>query len=304
MGLLLLACASPEPEPAGDDAPSTEATDPGPMAPLFSFVVLADPHVSAAEASENEARLAAAVEWIAENAEARDVAVVILVGDIAWDDGFDAARAVLDTLPVPWVPVLGDNEIQFGDEEAFDAAFASQYAGLAQELDGWQRGTTPVDNPEIGAPSWIQDFSFDIDGVHFVGLDWCTRHLGGIEGEMADLHDFDGGTLRWLEDDLHALPEGPSDRVAFFSHHPMHLSPGAFDLAEIEALDALLATWDDAIYANFAGHYHVNGEEVDTGRPLDVYVTDATWDDAIDLRVVSVEANAAEVRWTHEIVGL
>jgi hypothetical protein len=303
MLVALLACAEPEPAPVVDDpAPAEEVTEAGPMEPLFSFVVLADPHVTSE--GDHADRLAQAVSWIGENAEARDIRVVLIVGDIAWDEGFAVARDRLDALPVPWVPVLGDNEVQFGDEQAFDEAFAAQYTKLGQTLDGWTRGSTPVDNPDVGAPSWMQNFGFDVEGVHLVGLDWCTRHLGGLAGEMADLHDFDGGSIRWLAEDLAGLPAGPSRRVALFSHHPMHLSPGAFDLAEIEALDALLATYDDAVYANFAGHYHVNGEEVDVGRPLDIFVTDATWDDEVEFRVVTLTGNADEIAWSHEIVAL
>ena len=290
-----LACAEIESE-------SGDATVVGPFEPRFTFAILADPHVS--DASENLDRLDQAVAWIADNAEIEDIQLTLILGDIAWSEGFPYADESLSALPMPWVPILGDNEIQFGGEQTYDDTYSDQYAALATQLDHFTRGETPIDNPEYGQPSWFQNLSFDFGEVHFVGLDWCTRHIGGLEGEAADLHDFSGGTLRWLESDLQSLSDGPDERVIFASHHPMHLSPGGFDLTEVDTVDTLLSSWDDAIYANFAGHYHFNEEEVDTDRPLDIYVTDATWDDVNTIRLVSVEGNGAEMKYTHRFVEL
>ena len=268
--LLFLACA--DPESVADTATTALA---GPWEPRFTFAILADPHVS--DASANLARLQAANAWLSENAVAEDIQLVLILGDIAWYDGFPLVTDAFSVLPMPWVPILGDNEVQLGDEQTFDATFAAQYTVLSGQLDNFTRGSTPVDNPEYGVASWFQNLSFDYGEVHFAGLDWCTRHIGGIEGEMADLHDFSGGTLPWLAADLATLDEGPSD---------------------------LLRTWDDAIYANFAGHYHFNGEEVDSGRPLDVYVTDAVWDDELTIRLVDVEGNGVAMRYTHRLIEL
>lgn len=299
---LLLACTSVDDR---DVEVPTEGADTGEAAlqPVFSFVVLADPHVTGP--GDNADRLAAAVAWIADEHEARDIELVLIVGDIGWtDEGLAQAYDTLSDLPIPWVPIVGDNEIQLGSEEGFDTTFGPQYAALADELENFRRGDTPVDNPEIGAPSWFQDVAFDHRGVHFVGLDWCTRATGGLEGEMADLHDFEGGTWGWLESDLAGIGEGPDDRVVFGSHHPMHMSPGAFDIAEVEALDALLFTYEDAIFADYAGHYHGNGEEADPDRPLEVIVTDATWDDENTLRLVDVSGNDARFAYDDTLVEL
>lgn len=292
--LVLLACA--------DDDAVVDSGDPGPVVPLFSFAVFADPHVTAE--GENADRLRAAIDWVNVNASAESIEAVVIVGDTAWGGGEALAFEILSTLSVPWVPVLGDNEVQYGSEQSFDTVFSPQYQVLANTFEGFERAATPVDNPQYGTPSWFQDFSFNHRGVHLVGLDWCTRHVGGIEGEMADLHDFEGGSWQWLAGDLEALPEGPDDRVVFFSHHPMHLSPGAFDLAEIELLDGLLSAYDDAVFANFAGHYHVSGDESDPARPLDVYVTDALWDDVNTLRLVAVSGNATALHYAQSLVEL
>ncbi len=292
--LSILACATAE--------PSADSADPGPVEPLFSFAIFADPHVTGE--GENAERLRAAIDWVNVNADVDDIDLVVIVGDIGWAGGETLAFEILSTLAVPWVPVLGDNEVQYGSEQSFDQVFAVEYAALAATFENWDRAATPVENPEYDKQSWFQDFSFDHGGAHFVGLDWNSRHLGGIEGEMADLHDFDGGSWRWLATDLEGLAAGPDNRVLFFSHHPMHLSPGAFDLAEIDLLDGLLNTYDDAVFANFAGHYHVSGDESDPARPLDVYVTDALWDDINTLRVVAVSGNEAALSYEQRLVEL
>ncbi len=295
--LLLLAC-TPSPGHTGDSA-----VDAGPVEPLFSFVVFADPHVTADD--EHAERLRTAVKWVNDNAEAEGIELLFIVGDIGWGDvGVDLANELLGALSVPWVPVLGDNEVQYGSEERFDAVFSLQYAALAEQFEGFDRAATPVDNPDYGLQSWFQDFSFDHRGLHLVGVDWNSRHIGGLEGEMADLHDFEGGSWEWLASDLEQHGEGANDSIVFFSHHPMHLSPGAFDLEEIDLLDGLLAAYDDALYANFAGHYHVNGDEADPARPIEVHVTDAIWDDTLTLRQVDVTGNAAVAEYTHTLVEL
>lgn len=304
MLLLLLACADPPEDPAGadsgDPAEADTAAEEAPYEPVFAFALLADPHVTSE--GDNLARLEAAVAWLDANAGPRGITLALVVGDIAWADGFSLAHGALDALPFPWVPVLGDNEIQYGNEDDFEAAWADQYTTLAGQLDNWKRTGVTVDNPVDGVTSRFQNATFDHHGVHFVVTDWNSRIVGTIEGEMADLHDFDGGTLPWLEDDLAALGEGPRDRVVFASHHPMHMSPGAFNVAEADELDALLEIYEEAIYASFAGHYHVNADEQDAGRPIEVYITDATWDDTIAVRVVQVDGNGAAFRYTHELI--
>lgn len=297
--LLLLACASP----TSDSGVAEGDVEEGPLVPLFTFAIVADPHVTTP--GVNADRLAQALDWIDTNREAQDIQLVIVVGDIGWgDEGLALSHDLLASLTVPWVPILGDNEIQYGSEEGFDTTYAEHFATLGATLENFRRGSTPVDNPEYGVPSWFQDLSFDFRGVHFIGLDWCSREIGTIYGEMADLHQFAGGTWGWLEADLAELGEGPIDRVVLASHNPMHLSPGAFDLAEIDTLDALLAAYDDALYANFAGHYHATGEDPPSDRPIGVYVTDATWDDELSIRLVAVSGNDARITYEHTLVTI
>jgi len=267
----------------------------------FSFVVMADPHI--AGVGDHVDRLHATVGWINTNAVADDLAFVLIVGDIAWGDGLEKITPILEELDIPYVPIIGDNVIQVGDEEKFETVFSAQYQRLSGQLDNWRQAPVMMDNPDILAPSWLQNIAFQYNGVHFFGLDWCTRHVGGVFGEMADLHDFDSGTLPWLQAELSGLPAGVSDDVIFVSHHPMHLSPGAFDAAEMETLLGTINPSLERVYANIAGHYHINYEASVEGG-YDLFVTDAIHDDENMLRIVSVRQDASGTAYVHTLVTI
>ncbi len=303
--LALLAALLGCPPPAGEDTQDSEPVDTGemePLEPLFSFAVLADPHLYGS--ADNDARAEAAVAWVNEHAGERGIELVILVGDIAWNTGTETAPGLFAELAVPWVPVTGDNEIQSSDEEAFYLAFEPQWQALGGELDSFAYAPMPVDNPEHDAQSWFTNLVFQHRGVTFIGLDWCSRTIGGVFGEMADLHDFDGATFDWWLAALEGVDETTRDSVVMFSHHPMHLSPAAFDLAEMETLEtASTASWPQ-IHASLAGHYHMDGDEVLDSGAWEVFVTDATWDDENRLRVVDVSSNGRLFAYEHELVAV
>ena len=254
---------------------------PPPDDPLFSFAVIADPHVTGNAASENALRLANCVEWINANEEENLIELVAVVGDVAWASGLATAKQILDDLTVPYLPVIGDNEIQSGYEEGFDTTFAPQYDSLAGTLENWQRPATPVWNPEIGDVSYLQNFSFDHRGLHFMGIDWNTRTIGGLEGEQADLHDFEGGTFPWFTGDIEACNKEFGENIIMFSHHPMHVAPvlpvevAAFSPEEDGIVEAVTGGYGDHVYANLAGHYHVDWQEYRSVGQYEIYVTRA-----------------------------
>jgi len=97
----------------------------------FSFAILADPHIVGNP--DHAARLTAAVEWINGEAQGRSIELVFVLGDIAWGNGFGAARDMLDDLSMPYLPLTGDNEIQVGNEEDYDTAWAPHYLAVAPE---------------------------------------------------------------------------------------------------------------------------------------------------------------------------
>jgi hypothetical protein len=288
----------PDAPDADDVGPDDEDAAEPPMEPLFTFAIVADPHVTGS--GENADRLAADVEWINTHAHERMIEVVLALGDLGWDDGLELSRQLLDELEVPYVPIIGDNEVQAGDEEAFEATFSQRYDLLATTFGGWQRAAAPVWNPEAGQESWFTNMAFDHRGVHFVGVDWCARGVSGLEGEMGDLHDFDGGTWQWFEGVFGALPKDAVESIVLFSHIPMHF--GAFWLDEMNAIEGLLGPFADAVYADFAGHVHITYEQAVPGGGYVVYVTDATFDDENTIRLVQVEGNGVRFAYTHELI--
>jgi len=295
--LALVACAAPAP----DDDDDTGPVPPGELEHRFSFAILADPHVTAP--GDHLERLEATVAWIDEHADERQIELVLVVGDIAWSGGMELARDALDELDMPYVPLIGDNEVQVGEEEDYDVVFGPRFDGLADVTDGFARAPLPAWDPEREADTWLQNLTFQHRGVTFVGMDWASRE-GGLIGETAELHDYDGGSWPHFQEWLADLPEGPDEDVVLASHHPMHASPGAFALLEMDEIMAVTGPLADRVFGNFAGHYHFDGEEPSPDGSYEIFVTDATWDDEITIRLVEVWGNAARFEYRQELVVL
>ena len=111
----------------------------------FTIAVLADPHVSGNP--EHTARLQA-VTWINEHAEERQIELVPVLGDVGWGEGLATAKDLLERLSVPYLPIIGDNEISYGDEASFADVFAPQMEWLAGNTEDWNYGGQSVWNPE------------------------------------------------------------------------------------------------------------------------------------------------------------
>ncbi len=264
--------------------------------PLFSFGVIADPHVYGGPTSENAVKLAAVVDWINTNKD-QDIyrlELIVVVGDLGGGSGLATAKDILDGLTIPYVPLIGDNETH-GDEELFDTTFAPQYAALAGILEGWSKEPTPVWNPEWEKDSWFQNFSFDYQGLHFTAADWATRGGTGWEGEQADLHDFSGGTWPFFTNDIETCQKESQENIVMLSHHPMHVTPiipdvevASFSTDEVDTIEAFTAVHGDHVYADMAGHYHVDWTEDRPDGQYELYVTAAIHLGVKNLRVVKV----------------
>ena len=301
---LWMGCAGSEAvEPEQDDSQEDSAVeDSGAVALpfLFSFAVLADPHISTG--AEHQERLAAAVGWINDSAAAESIELVVVVGDIGWGDGLPIARDLLDALEMPYLPIIGDNEIHFGDEQRFDEVFASHYALLSDTFGGWRRGTVEAWNPVHEQTSWFQNTSFEYRGLRWVGLDWCSRDDNSLLSEFAEVHDFAGGTWPFFADELGALGEDGAERgdVLLFSHHPMHL--GAFNSAQMADITGLTGPIHQRIAGAWAGHLHLDAEVVVEEGGYTVWVTDATWDDVNTVRLVKVYGDGERFEYDQELI--
>jgi len=276
-----------------------------PADPLYSFAVIADPH--ACSDGVNRERLADCVEWVNANAEANTIELVFVVGDIAWGgvDRIEGTKAILDGLEVPYLPLIGDNELHGGDEENFGIVFGPHYDQVGGILENWNRAPTPSWNPETEEMSWFHNFSFDHRGVHFMGLDWCTRFLEGIAGEQADLHDFAGGTWPWFTQDIEACDKEIANNIVMLTHHPMHVAPivpveaGAFSVAELDVIESFTSLYGDNVYANLAGHYHIWWHEIRRPGQYEIFITKATHLAENTLRLVTVLSDGTAFSYQH-----
>lgn len=282
----LVACTAPR------------AAPPAVAEELFSFAVVADPHVTSA--GENADKLAAALAWIDANAEQRQIELVLAAGDLAWGAGLDVAPALFDAISVPVVPLIGDNEVQAGGEERFDQVFAPRYQALATELEGWERAPTPTWDPDLQRDLWLQNAAWTHRGVRFLSLDWVVRAVDGVLGELGALHDVEGGSLPWLTAQLQAAAAEPDEGVVLVSHIPMHL--GLFTLDQMATLGERLALRSASVYADFAGHVHVDSGQTLDDLGYDVYTTQATHSDVVVVRVVHVTSDGERFSYTHERV--
>jgi len=178
-----------------------------------------------------------------------------------------------------YVPVLGDNEVQYGDDQEFHEVFSAQYQHLASVLEGWQQMPTPVDG------LYLESFSFEHRGGHFVSPDFISRDTGT---EAAELHDFPGGSWPWFQADIEAAAHGPAKRINVFTHHGMFQTGFAsvdrylIPAAAMEQIVAFLCPCRDHVAASYGGHIHQNWiwEVYCTSGELiyDVWITDDAHD--------------------------
>ncbi|MCO4771128.1 MAG: metallophosphoesterase [Deltaproteobacteria bacterium] len=284
-----------------DTVANDDDTPIGPPEELFSFVIIADPHV--AGPPEHETRLQAAVDWVNANAEAESIELVLILGDICWGSRLAAGEQLLQGLEVPWVPIIGDNVLHSaGGDVSFADTFQPQMDALASQLDGWEQAPWPILDDRLGGDAWMQNLRFEHRGVLFVGLDWNIRHLTGNLAEFGDFNDIPGGTHEWLASQLEGEEERLDESVLLLSHVPM--LPGTFTIAEREEFATLIEPVKDKVFANLAGHLHVDIFDEDFDAGYETWVTDATWDDTNLIRIVRVLGNDVERAYEREAIVL
>jgi len=283
----------------------------------FSFAVIADPHVS--RNPGHKAKFAKAVEWIIDNRESKDVELVIIVGDIAWggprnDRNLKKAKAILDNLNdagIPYIPLIGDNEVETGCEKEFNEVFGGQYRHLASTMANWQKAAIPVRG------KYLQNFSFDHKGCHFVCADFASRKVGDEGGE---LHNFEGGTWRWLKNDIEKCSKRKKENIVIMTHIGMFRTGFEvadrylFSKSEMKMIKGFFSTYAEYVDSNYAGHIHQNWQSlVWTGLLNPIYhvrVTDETWygtrwpesnDNEITVRWVRVDNSGSTISYSQHI---
>lgn len=283
----------------------------------FSFAIIADPHVDGRR--EHTANLKTAVDWIIGNKDAKDIELAFVVGDIAWGGpgtrrNLKLAATMLDRLDhagIACVPVVGDNEIQCGSEREFADTFKAHYRRLSELLPGWKKAPMPVNG------MYLQNFSFDYKGCHFVCCDFNSRKRGDEGGE---LHDFSGGSWPWFKNDIETCPKGKKESIVVLSHIGMFRTGFGkadeflFDQSEMSKIKEFLYDHRDYVDSNYAGHIHQNWHaSVWSGLFSTIYhvrTTDETWyetqwpeseDMSITVRWVEVNSDRSKVTYKQHL---
>ncbi|MBN2316455.1 MAG: metallophosphoesterase [Sedimentisphaerales bacterium] len=283
----------------------------------FSFVVIADPHMSGS--SDHKAKFETTVDWIIRNKDCKEIELTFVLGDIAWggskqNRNLHIAKTILDRLhraQIPYIPIIGDNEIQGGCEKEFHEIFAPHYQRLAGTLDHWRKSSVPV------ADMYLQNFSFDYKGCHFVCPDFNPRKAGN---EGGDLHDFEGGSWRWFMKDIQQCRKSKKENINIMTHIGMFRTgigladEFVFSDIEMEKIKRFLHPYRENVDSNYAGHLHVNGYVPVWSKlfvPLyHVRITDETWsgtqwpesqDPGLTVRWVRVDNSGPKISYCQNI---
>lgn len=283
----------------------------------FSFAILADPHIDGN--SDRKAKFETAVDWIISNRESKDIELAFVLGDIAWggprsNRNLKTAKKILDRLGdngITYIPVIGDNEVQYRCEKEFEDIFKPHYKILAGRLDNWSKAPADI------AGMYLQNFSFDYKGCHFVCPDFITRKTGGQAGE---LHDFAGGSWPWFKNDIEQCSKPKKENIVIMTHIGM-FSTG-FNFADrfvysrsvMDKIKRFLGGYKDNVDSNYAGHFHLNWYvPVWSELFIPIYhvrVTDETWtkiqwpeteDPGLTVRWVQVDNSGPKISYNQNI---
>ncbi|MDX2003098.1 MAG: metallophosphoesterase [Chitinophagales bacterium] len=263
---------------------------------LFSFVHITDIHIGEGaknhdfgskgyfdQPSSNDtgyptSRLRSSIQWIQANQQAANIQFVIATGDLtgsAETSEFMQVKEMMDSLPIPYVPLMGNHDAwpynHFRDEAPYacgdslmNVVFDATFKKLQSEFE-WNDGSRTVRwiNPEAGQPAYMQNYSFVYQGYRFVLLDFNPRyHVRKDEpgiGPEAQLTDYEGGTLPFLKEELRKAKE-QNQQVVLFSHHPPMKNPlghhYSFTWKERKILKRTMHPYRKQLVAWFAGHIH------------------------------------------------
>ena len=267
----------------------------------FSFVHISDTHIGEGIAdygtpgfandtmpvtdnSEPAARLRQAVKWVNYNKDLKNIKFVVVSGDLtgsAEKSEFQMCRKILDDLEIPYVPVIGNHDIwpyvtyqneapyAYGDS-IMNEVFSDVFVRNKNFFSNWNDGSrlSRIYNPETQKEHYLQNFSFEYDNFIFYGLDFNPRyHVNKAEpgiGPEAQLMDWNGGTFRWLKNELAANPNKRNKNICFISHHPATenilfiLSGFVFDLEEYIKMLDMLTPYSSNLGLWMAGHIHID----------------------------------------------
>ena len=283
----------------------------------FSFAVIADPHINGRP--DHNAKLKTAIDYIIRRKDNKGIELVFVVGDIGWGGprakrNLKVAKEMLDRLNranIPYIPIIGDNEVQGRCEKEFEDTFREQYDRLARVLADWRKAPSPVNG------KYLQNFSFNYKGCHFVCCDFNSRQARDEGGE---LHDFAGGSWPWFKNDVETCQKDKKESIVIVTHIGMFRT--GFGLADqflfaqddMTKIKRFLNDHREYVDSNYAGHIHQNWHaSVWTGLFTTIYhvrATDETWHcrqwpetngKSTTVRVVRVDSSGSKVSYKQHI---
>ena len=283
----------------------------------FSFAVLADPHISGN--ADHKAKFETAIDWIINNKTDKDIELVFVLGDIAWGRSRDnrnlsIAKEILDRLThvgISYIPIIGDNEVHTGCEKEFQDVFEKQFLYLSGTFRNWNKAPVPVKG------QYLQNFSFDYKGCHFVCVDFASRK---IDDEGGELHDYDGGSWPWFKNDIEHCAKPKKENIVIMTHIGMFRTGFQFadqflySESQMNKIKRFLYDYRDYVDSNYAGHIHQNWHAVVwSGLFVPLYhirVTDETWydtawpesdDQELTIRLVQVNNDGPKIFYHQHI---
>ena len=266
---------------------------------FYTFALLSDIHIGDIGANAlGRARSAVAkINQLAANV-STNLQAVFITGDLtnsAMPSQYETVRDILDNLTVPYFPIIGNHDQWLYNSTWEDSApvgdqlFARIFGKILNQstIINYPNGT--VWNPTHQYQSWFQNYRLQIHNNIFLALDWNSRHHAvaslGYKGSMpgADLYDFQGGTFRWLEEQLHEIDQ-QSATIVLLQHQPFRAPfpvPGeiyAFGEGDRLRIEHLLREHSSLHYFGvFAGHFHMwsDGKAFDNMPKFRQFETDA-----------------------------
>ena len=242
-----------------------------------------DDQMPAGDVGYSAERLRQVVRWINDNAVAQDIRFVIITGDItgsAERSEFEKAKEILDSLIIPYVPIIGNHDIWPYVRYQYEAPYAygdSIMANVFQEtyqkdslfFEHWNNGTrlTRTYDPESGHEHYFQNFSFVYQGFNFISADLNPRyHVNKAEpgiGPEARLNDFEGGTYPWIFQSIQNTPVKGTKNLVFMSHQPPARDIAALfnfelTLEDQDRLTRALLPYSNQLSLWLCGHIHRN----------------------------------------------
>lgn len=293
-----------------------DSSAPLPSKDVFAFAIVADPHINGDEKHDQDFQ--SAIDWIIQHKDEKKIDLIFIVGDIGWGakDGvgnLQRAKTLADALmtaDLPYVPLMGDNEIQDKVEAEFSLVFASHYERLSGLLHQWQRGPVDVNGMHL------QNFSFDHKGCHFICPDFLSRKEGE---EGGDLQDVPGGSWEWFKQDVETCQKDKKENIVMVTHVGLFstLSPlinrFLLDQEETDKILQFLEPHRDHVWANYSGHLHREWtiQVPETDPVYEAWVTNETWQDphwpdqtgaGPCLRIVTVDPSGETIRYDQSLV--